>query len=166
MWVLMLVKLFLLTMILALSCLCAVFVSLSISPLALAAQPYALIAQGSEPASTVSQDRAYRALVVLVYDQHCKAWCTKVRPIMKELADELGEEVYVVEIDSSATVGKSAIKTAEDLGIIRYYKDVDMVPVVMIFDSKKKLMHELGGPKTKETYKAAILSTLKNAKSK
>lgn len=85
---------------------------------------------------------------------------------MQELAAELGDDVNVVEIDSSPSVGKSAIKTAEDLGIIRYYKDVDMVPVVMIFDSKKKLMHELGGPKTKETYKAAIESTLKNAKNK
>lgn len=85
---------------------------------------------------------------------------------MQELAAELGSEVNVVEIDSSASVAKAAIKTAEDLGIIRYYKDVDMVPVVMIFDGKKKLMHELGGPKTKETYKTAILGTLKNAKDK
>jgi len=85
---------------------------------------------------------------------------------MKELGEELGEDVVVVEIDSSADVGKTASKTAEDLGIIRYYKDVDMVPVVMIFDSKKKLMHELGGPKTKDTYKCAILSALKNAKNK
>jgi hypothetical protein len=41
-----------------------------------------------------------------------------------------------------------------------------MVPVVMIFDSKKRLMHELGGPKTKDTYKSAILNALKNAKNK
>lgn len=162
----MLVKLFLLTQVVALLCLCAVSVSLSIAPMAHAEQTFPVIAQAAEPAGTVNQERPSRALVVLVYDQHCKAWCTKVRPIMKELADELGEEVNVVEIDSSATVGKSAIKIAEDLGIIRYYKDVDMVPVVMIFDSKKKLMHELGGPKTKETYKTAILSTLKNAKNK
>ncbi|MDQ5937813.1 MAG: Thioredoxin protein [Cyanobacteriota bacterium erpe_2018_sw_21hr_WHONDRS-SW48-000092_B_bin.40] len=159
MWVLMLIKFFLHTEVLALSCLSAVAFSLS-TPL--------VLAQASEPApaSTRSIDQAAKALVVLVYDQHCKAWCTKVRPIMKELGEELGEDVVVVEIDSSADVGKTAIKTAEDLGIIRYYKDVDMVPVVMIFDSKKKLMHELGGPKTKDTYKCAILSALKNAKNK
>ncbi len=162
----MLVKLFLLTEVFALSCLCAVSLSLSIVALAHAAPLNAVIAQAPESSGLGNQEPACRVLVVLVYDQHCKAWCTKVRPIMQELADELGEEVSVVEIDSSATVGKSAIKTAEDLGIIRYYKDVDMVPVVMIFDSKKKLMHELGGPKTKETYKAAILSTLKTAKNK
>lgn len=162
----MLVKLFFFTEVFALSGLCAVSLSLSLVSLAYAAPFNAVIAQAPESSAAVDQERAYRVLVVLVYDQHCKAWCTKVRPIMKELADELGEEVNVVEIDSSAAVGKSAIKTAEDLGIIRYYKDVDMVPVVMIFDSKKKLMHELGGPKTKETYKAAILTTLKNAKNK
>lgn len=79
---------------------------------------------------------------------------------MKELADEVGDSINVVEIDNSADAGKTGIKAAEDLGIIRYYKDVDMVPVVMIFDSKKKLVHELSGPKTKETYKAAIQSSL------
>ncbi len=109
----------------------------------------------AQPAATST-----RVLVVLIYDQHCKAWCTKVRPIMKELADEVGDSINVVEIDNSADAGKTGIKAAEDLGIIRYYKDVDMVPVVMIFDSKKKLVHELSGPKTKETYKAAIQSSL------
>ncbi len=162
----MLVKLFLVFDLLALSCLCAIAMSLSTPLLARSSEGHREIAQATESTSTADQERAPRALVVLVYDQHCKAWCTKVRPIMQELASELGEDVNVVEIDSSATVGKSAIKTAEDLGIIRYYKDVDMVPVVMIFDSKKKLVHELGGPKTKETYKAAILNTLKNAKNK
>lgn len=153
----MLVKLFLLTEVLALSCLISTSIALVSCNHALA---------GDEQVNSSSADRSSRALVVLVYDQHCKAWCTKVRPIMQELAAELGDDVNVVEIDSSPSVRKSAIKTAEDLGIIRYYKDVDMVPVVMIFDSKKKLMHELGGPKTKETYKAAIESTLKNAKNK
>ena len=156
MWVIMLVNLYSLrNAVLALSCLCFPLLAL------LTCQ---LVAFAQVDDNTANLDRPAKALVVLVYDQHCKAWCTKVRPIMKELGDELGSDVNVVEIDSSATVSKTAIKTAEDLGIIRYYKDVDMVPVVMIFDAKKKLMHELGGPKTKETYKAAILSTLKNAK--
>jgi predicted DsbA family dithiol-disulfide isomerase len=36
------------------------------------------------------------------------------------------------------------------------YKDVESVPVVLIFDVKRKQCKEINGPKNKDVYKAAI----------
>jgi thiol-disulfide isomerase/thioredoxin len=97
-----------------------------------------------------------KVLVVLVYDQHCKVWCTHVRPIIKELAEELGEKVHVEEIDNSPGSAEVALKQVKELGILKLYKDVESVPVVLIFDVKRKECKEINGPKEKAIYKAAI----------
>jgi len=90
---------------------------------------------------------AGKVLVVLVYDQNCKVWCTHVRPIIKELAEEFGERVHVEEIDNSPSSAPAALKQVKDLGITALYKDVESVPVVLIFDIKRKQCKEINGPK-------------------
>jgi len=97
-----------------------------------------------------------KVLVVLVYDQNCKVWCAHVRPIIRELADEFGERVHVEEIDNSPSTAQAALKQVKDLGITALYKDVESVPVVLIFDIKRKSCKEINGPKDKGIYKAAI----------
>ena len=105
----------------------------------------------SEPAKAVG-----KVLVVLVYDQHCKVWCTHVRPIIRELAEEFGERVHMEEIDNSPSTAEAALKQVKELGILSLYKDVEYVPVVLIFDVKRKQCKEINGPKNKDVYKAAI----------
>jgi predicted DsbA family dithiol-disulfide isomerase len=105
----------------------------------------------SNPATAVG-----KVLVVLVYDQHCKVWCTHVRPIVRELGEEFGERVHVEEIDNSPSNAEAALKQVKDLGILALYKDVESVPVVLIFDVKRKQCKEINGPKDKAIYKAAI----------
>jgi thiol-disulfide isomerase/thioredoxin len=105
----------------------------------------------SEPAKATG-----KVLVVLVYDQHCKVWCTHVRPIIKELAEEFGDKVHVEEIDNSPSSAETALKQVKELGILSLYKDVESVPVVLIFDVKRKQCKEINGPKEKAIYKAAI----------
>lgn len=101
-----------------------------------------------------------KVLVVLVYDQHCKVWCTHVRPIMKELAEEFGDKVHVEEVDNSPSSADAALKQVKELGILSLYKDVESVPVVLIFDIKRKQCKEINGPKEKGIYKAAIEKVL------
>ena len=93
---------------------------------------------------------------MLVYDQHCKVWCTHVRPIIRELAEEFGERVHMEEIDNSPSTAEAALKQVKALGILSLYKDVESVPVVLIFDVKRKQCKEINGPKNKDIYKAAI----------
>jgi hypothetical protein len=97
-----------------------------------------------------------KVLIVLVYDQKCKIWCTTVRPIIRELAVEFGDKVHVEEIDSTASVADAALKQVKELGVLKFYKDVESVPEVLICDIKRKHCEELNGPKKKEVYKAAI----------
>lgn len=102
-----------------------------------------------------------KVLVVMMFDEHCVLWCGKVRPIMKELAGEFGERVVIDEVDASKGKDKEAADKCKQLGILSYFKDVEAVPVVLIFDGKRKLVKELNGPKTKEFYKAAIEKAIK-----
>jgi hypothetical protein len=119
-------------------------------------------AAGQAPDQSAAQ-AAGKVLVVLVYDQHCKVWCTHVRPIIRELAEEFGEKVHVEEIDNSPSSAEAALKQVKELGILALYKDVESVPVVMIFDVKRKQCKEINGPKEKPIYKAAIEKVIAKA---
>ncbi len=110
----------------------------------------------NSPVASDPAKAAGKVLVVLVYDQHCKVWCTHVRPIIRELADEFGDKIHVEEIDNSPSSAEAALKQVKELGILSLYKDVESVPVVMIFDVKRKQCKEINGPKEKPIYKAAI----------
>ncbi|MBX9940071.1 MAG: hypothetical protein K2Y32_12500 [Candidatus Obscuribacterales bacterium] len=112
-------------------------------------------------AAEKEQAESSKALVVMMFDEHCVLWCGKVRPIMKELAGEFGERVVIDEVDASKGKDKEAADKCKRLGILSYFKDVEAVPVVLIFDGKRKLVKELNGPKTKEFYKAAIEKAIK-----
>lgn len=97
-----------------------------------------------------------KVLVVLVYDNHCKAWCGKVVPLLRELNCELQDKMILVELDNSPERANDAIKVAQEIGIIGDYKDIEAVPVVMIFNKSRKLVKQIDGPKDKCVYKAAI----------
>jgi hypothetical protein len=116
------------------------------------------LADGPEPAPAVSDPaRATgKVLVLLVYDQHCKVWCTSVRPIMKELAAEFGDKVHMEEVDASPSSADATLKQVKELGILFLYKDIEAVPEVLICGVNRKKYRELNGPKKKEVYKEAI----------
>jgi hypothetical protein len=117
-------------------------------------------AEASHPApldtGALKTQAAGKILVVLIYDKHCKVWCENVRPIMKQLASEYGEKIFVTEVDNSPDSAERAIEQVKALDILRYYKDVESVPVVMVFDARRKSFHEVNGPKNKDTYREAI----------
>lgn len=96
-------------------------------------------------------------LVVLIFDEGCKVWCQKVRPIMKELKDQYGQRVDFLELDASAgTLNESQAK-AKEAGVISFLRDsADWVPIVGIFSPKRRLVKELVGPKPKDTYASVI----------
>lgn len=112
-------------------------------------------------AADKEKTEAGKVLVVMMFDEHCVLWCGKVRPIMKELAGEFGERVVIDEVDASKGKDKEAAEKCKQLGILSYFKDVEAVPVVLIFDGKRRLVKELNGPKTKEFYKTAIEKAIK-----
>lgn len=122
-----------------------------------------ILALAGSPASASPQAKAAEkpVLVVLVFDQTCKAWCEKVRPLMKELGQEFGEGVRFAELDATEAVLAETKKTAKDLGVLNIFKDVmDYVPVVLIFNRKQQLVKELTGPKSKDIYRNNIQKAL------
>ncbi len=100
-------------------------------------------------------------MVVLLYDQDCKVTCTKVKPAMQELAQKFGPKVKYVELNTNEETFSDTMKSAEGLGIRKFVHDsAEEVPIVGIFDTKKKRMKELQGFKTKDVYDAAIQKAL------
>ena len=96
-------------------------------------------------------------LVVLIFDESCKVWCQKVRPIMKELKGQYTDKIEVIELDASQPALKQAETVAKSYGVYGFLRDsADWVPIVGIFSGRKKLLKELVGPKQKEVYVAAI----------
>lgn len=111
----------------------------------------------AEPVSTAQSADNGGALVVLLYDEHCKTWCEKVRPIMRELKEHYGNKVKVVELNTSHSALKESKKEAKELGVSGFLADYcDFVPYVGMFNRKRKLVKELQGPKEKDTYVQAI----------
>lgn len=102
-----------------------------------------------------------KVLVVMMFDQHCTLWCGSVRPLMKELAEEFGQKVLIDEVDASRGKEKDAEEKCKRLGILGYYKGIESVPAVLLFDGKRKLLKELNGPKSKEFYRSAIEKAVK-----
>src|SRR5215813_3866650 len=89
-------------------------------------------------------------LVVLIFDESCKVWCQKVRPIMKELKGQYTDKIEVIELDASQPTLKQAETVAKSYGVYGFLRDsADWVPIVGIFSSRKKLLKELVGPKQK-----------------
>lgn len=107
----------------------------------------------------------YKPLVVLVFDQTCKAWCSQVRPVIKELQTEYGDRVTFAELDATDSVLAETKKQAKELGLLSWMTDVrDYVPLVAFFDNKRKVVNELLGPKTKKDYKENIEKALSRTK--
>lgn len=105
----------------------------------------------------------WKLLVVLLYDQDCKVTCTKVKPAMQELAQKFGPQVKYVELNAAEGTFAESIKTAESLGVKHFVTDsAEQVPVVGIFNTKKKRVKELQGFKTKDVYELAIQKALEH----
>jgi hypothetical protein len=112
-----------------------------------------------------ADEQARKPLCVLVFDETCKAWCTKVRPVMAELKQTYADRVEFAELDATQKVLADTKKRAKDLGILGWFTDdADYVPVVLIFDNRRNLIKELPGPKTKEDYSSNIDKAISHSK--
>jgi hypothetical protein len=101
------------------------------------------------------------AMIVLIFDTHCKTACELVRPIMKELKGEMKDSFTFVELDSSGEKLADSQKTAKELGIHGFLADyAQFVPIVGVFTSKKKCVKVIQGPKSKDVYMAALQKAL------
>ena len=118
-----------------------------------------LLAPGCAITQATAKDAEYeeKPLVVLVFDQNCKTWCARVKPIMSELQQEYGDKVLFAQLDATQSVMAETKKQAKQLGILPFFADFqDYVPVVGFFTSHRKLVKELTGPKSKDDYRATI----------
>lgn len=85
---------------------------------------------------------------------------------MQELAQKFGSKVKYVELNTNEETFSNTMKTAEDLGVKKFVHDTaDQVPIVGIFNVKKKRVKELQGFKTKDVYDLAIQKALEQQKS-
>lgn len=101
------------------------------------------------------------AMIVLIFDTHCKTACELVRPIMKQIKEEVKDCFTFVELDSSAEKLAESQKTAKELGIHSFLADyAQFVPIVGVFTTKKKCIKVIQGPKTKDIYLAALHKAL------
>ena len=101
------------------------------------------------------------AMIVLIYDTHCKTACELVRPIMREIKSEMKDSFNFVELNSSGETLAESQKTAKELGIHGFLADyAQFVPIVGVFTAKKKCIKVLQGPKAKEVYMAALQKAL------
>lgn len=116
-----------------------------------------LPARSTEPNDTAPAVNSDKPLVAMVYDQTCKKWCEKVRPIMQDLRNCYGAQVHFDELDCTPAALQEAKKKAQLLGILPYLSDAaDYVPIVLVFDKKRNMVGELCGPKTKADYERSI----------
>lgn len=96
-------------------------------------------------------------VVMAVFDENCKIWCDRVRPVMRALAKEYEGKVVFVELDASDHHLNESKRRARQLGYGRHFVDaLEYVPDVMIFDTTRKMVRDLSGPKNKSEYKSAI----------
>jgi len=124
---------------------------------------FCLLAALCPTGQATAKDAEYeeKPLVVLVFDQNCKTWCTRVKPIMSELKQEYGDKVLFAQLDATQSVLPETKKQAKQLGILPFFADFqDYVPVVGFFSSHRKLVKELTGPKSKDEYKVNIDKTI------
>ncbi len=105
-----------------------------------------------------------KPLVLMIFDDKCKKWCSQVRPILGELKEQYGDKVAFHEIDCSENVLKGANESAKKLGVGGFLAGVlDFVPIVGVFTSKRRLVREIVGAKTKQVYIDFIESALKQS---
>jgi hypothetical protein len=117
--------------------------------------------QQSLQATEAEPDAEQRTLLVLVFDQNCKAWCAQVRPVVADLQKIYGDRVEFSEIDVTPVAMAQSKKKAKELRILKWLEDVqDLVPLVMIFPSNRHFCKELVGPKTKEIYENQLKEIL------
>lgn len=120
---------------------------------------------GNALPASFADEQGRKPLCVLVFDETCKAWCTKVRPVMAELKQTYSDRVEFAELDATQKVLADTKKRAKDLGILGWFTDdADYVPVVLIFDNRRNLIKELPGPKTKEDYSSNIDKAISHSK--
>lgn len=112
-------------------------------------------------ASAAEDAQSQSAMIVLIYDTHCKTACDLVRPIMKEIKGEMKDCFTFVELDSSNEKLVESQKTAKELGIHGFLADyAQFVPIVGVFTAKKKCVKVIQGPKGKDIYMAALQKAL------
>src|ERR1700752_3315315 len=108
------------------------------------------------PLGGLAEDNATSAktvLVVLVYDKGCYKWCQEVRPLMKDIENSYLGRVTYVELDASPDALPESTKTARQLVVYSFLSDAaDWVPWVGVFNTHRKLIKELVGPKKREVY--------------
>lgn len=108
-----------------------------------------------------AQEAGPSAMIVLIYDTHCKTACDLVRPIMKEIKGEMKDCFTFVELNSSTETLAESQKTAKELGIHGFLADyAQFVPIVGVFTAKKKCIKVIQGPKGKDVYMAALQKAL------
>lgn len=111
-----------------------------------------LLPEGALASEATVRD-ADKVLILMLFDENCKKWCPKVRPILAELKTQYGEKIAIHELDVTQTELKASTETARQLGVLPFLKGaLDYVPLVGIFTRKRQLVKELSGLKTKETY--------------
>jgi hypothetical protein len=116
-----------------------------------------LTSGGIRAIAATSDPTPQHVLVVLIFDEGCKVWCQKVRPIMKELKEQYGQRVDFLELDASAGTMKETEAKAKEAGVVSFLHDsADWVPIVGVFSPKRRLIKELVGPKSKDTYVSVI----------
>lgn len=122
----------------------------------------ALLASCAFPRSLAfAQEAGPSAMIVLIYDTHCKTACDLVRPIMKEIKGEMKDCFTFVELNSSTETLAESQKTAKELGIHGFLADyAQFVPIVGVFTAKKKCIKVIQGPKGKDVYMAALQKAL------
>jgi len=101
-------------------------------------------------------------LFVMLFDQHCKVWCTQVRPVLGELQQEYQGKARYAELDTTPAKMKETMKQAKQLEIESYIPDaMGNVPEVLVFTHHgKDLIDEFSGVKAKNIYKASIEKAL------
>jgi thiol-disulfide isomerase/thioredoxin len=115
----------------------------------------------AEPNTTGTPPASKPVLVVLIFDEGCKTWCQKVRPMMGELKEMFGNQIEVAELDATQDKLKDAEAKAKSLGIAAFLRDsAEWVPIVGVFNPQRKLVKELVGPKGKDTYVSAVKKAL------
>ena len=101
------------------------------------------------------------SLVVLIYDTQCKWACDAVRPIMQELKEKHKDAFSYMELNATQDQLEESKKLAKQNGISWFLEDYSQfVPVVGIFNARRKCVKYLLGKKEKEVYAAALEKAL------
>lgn len=109
------------------------------------------------PTALAEQNQTSTPLVVFVFDKSCKISCNSVRPLIRELQSQYTDRVNFVELDVSKDTIKDSETTAKSLGVSAFLSETeDWYPAVGVFSSKRKLVKQILGAKTKDKYQEAI----------